>query len=165
MNRVAALIASLLAATLAACQAPPTPQASTPSAGIEVTSAQKRDGRGFPYGRSDGPGPYMRLMKLRASTDPKYGTTPENPICTGPVRDLGHILFLNSLRGPKGEPLEYERKGACCAFLDTRVPQGGGALDVYTVKVDGSDKAIELVVDMYRPCGMQLPVGLTQRTP
>lgn len=159
-----ARVVGLLAAVLfvGGCQAPSVAPAAP---AIEISSAAKRDGRGYPYGRSDGPGPYLRLLRLPTASDPSYGTTPENPICTGPVRNLGHILFLQSLRGPADEPIEYERKGSCCGFLDSRVPQGGGLLDVYMLKVQGSDAMRELFVDMYRPCPMLIPAGLTQRKP
>ena len=107
--------------------------------------------------------PYLKEVRLRAASDPEYGRTPKKPILTGPAGGRTHILFLNSLRGANGEPLEYERRGSCCEFEDKSLPFGGGLLDVYAVRIDGTNTELTLYVNMYRPGPPQVPTGFSQR--
>jgi len=97
------------------------------------------------------------------ASDPEYGKSSDKPIRTGPVFSRGHILFLNALRGPNGEPIEYERIGSCCAFEDESPPFRGGLLDVYRIKIDGSSVEVLLFVDMYRMGLPEVPAGFTVR--
>jgi hypothetical protein len=121
------------------------------------------DGKGIPNGRSDSIAPFMSEA-MQQSTDPSYGYTPSNPIRVGPRTSAkSHILFLNALRGAQGEPMSYERKGSCCAFETPHSPLGGGMLDIYTIKVQGSDQEIHLFVNMYDPGPAEIPVGFSQR--
>jgi hypothetical protein len=155
-------ILATLALSLGACQTP-TVTSGSPGPGQEVISSYRTAGKGFPNGRSDSKSPYWDAAPLESTSDQKYGRSPDNPIRTGPAASRGHVLFLNARRGPNGEPVEYERKGACCEFLDKSLSLGGGVLDVYLVRVDGSPAVTELYVDMYRPGRPQLPAGFTQR--
>lgn len=120
-------------------------------------------GKGVPNGRSDSPAPFMREA-MQQSADPNYGYSQENPIRVGPrTRTRSHVLFLNALRGPQGEPITYERKGACCPFETTHSELGAGMLDIYTIQVEGSNKAVYLFVNMYEPGPPQIPAGFSQR--
>jgi hypothetical protein len=158
------LIFSILALLLGACQSSsPVVSSGSPNSRPEIVSSVRSSGKGVPNGRSDSRSPYWDVPPLEVAGDQSYGRSPENPIRTGPAAAGGHVLFLNALRGPNGEPVEYERKGACCEFLDASLAFGGGLLDVYLVKVDGSNAVIELYVDMYRPGRPQLPAGFKQR--
>jgi hypothetical protein len=157
-------IIALSTALLAGCQTTqPSPSASNPEP--VIVSSLRQGGKGVPNGRSDSTGPYFRSVKLPIATDPGYGYSAAKPIKTGSRNNNIHILYLNSLRGPKGEPVTYERRGACCDFEDKSLPMGGGLLDVYDVNVDGSSKSITIYVDMYRTGQgpLQLPVGFTAR--
>lgn len=146
----------LAAGLLAACQtAPPTPEP-------KILSSTRSEGKGVPNGRSDSAAPYLRI-KLQPATDPQYGYSPGKPIRTAPRAAGLHIAYLNALRGPKGEPVTYERRGACCEFEDKSLPLGGGLLDVYKLQVDGSNDVLTLYVDMYRSGPPQVPAGLTMR--
>jgi hypothetical protein len=127
-----------------------------------IESAYTRNGRGVPYGRSDSSEAYLRA-ELPIANNPEYGFIEQNPIQVGPrTGDLQHIRYLNSLRGPNGEPIEYERKGSCCPF-DTEHAALGGLLDIYRVRIDGSSSEMYLFVDMYTAGTAQIPFGLTQR--
>jgi hypothetical protein len=144
------------------CQAPqtaPAPAGQTP----ELLGSTRVGGKGIPNGRSDSTAPYLKGVRLAAASDPEYGRTPQKPIFTGPLGGRTHILFLNSLRGMNGEPLEYERRGSCCEFEDKSLPWGGGLLDVYTLRIDGGNKELTLYVNMYRPGPPQIPPGFAQR--
>lgn len=161
-------ILALTALVLSGCQTTqPSPSASNPEP--VIVSALRQGGKGIPYGRSDSTAPYLRVIKLQTATDPGYGYSAAKPIKTGPRDNRLHLLYLNSLRGPKGEPVTYERRGACCEYEDKSItsigglPSGGGLLDVYDVQVDGGGKTITIYVDMYRMGPPQLPVGFTGR--
>jgi len=151
-----------IAINLVACQTTQ-PSKVTGSSEPQIVSSTRSNGKGIPNGRTDSAAPYLRMTTLEPASDPEYGYSPEKPIKTGPVALRFHLLYLNSLRGPKGEIVEYERKGACCAFEDKTLPFGGGLLDVYKIKIDGNNDVITLYVDMYKKGPPQLPVGFTAR--
>lgn len=152
----------VVAIFLAACQT--NPASSGPGkAEPAIQSSLRANGKGVPNGRTDSAAPYLRTTKMEVASDPEYGFSENKPVRTGPAPLRLHLLYLNSLRGPHGEVVEYERKGACCAFADKSLPFGGGLIDVYTLKLDGSSEVITLYVDMYRPGPPQLPVGFTAR--
>ena len=148
------------AITLVACQTAPSPVSSQIP---PITSSQTKDGKGIPNGRSDTSAPYWQHTEIKIASDPEYGRTSTKPLRTGPILSRRHILFLNALRGPNGEPVEYERIGACCNFEDKSLPLGGGLLDVYRIKIDGSSVEVLLYVDMYRKGLPEIPVGFTAR--
>jgi hypothetical protein len=155
-------ILALAGALLAGCQTTqPGVSASNPEA--KILSVTRQNGKGIPNGRSDSTAPYLRVIKLPTATDPGYGYSADKAIRTGPYDNRLHLLYLNSLRGPKGQPVTYERRGACCEFEDKSIPTGGGLLDVYDIQVDGGSKTITIYVDMYRKGPPVLPVGFTGR--
>jgi hypothetical protein len=122
-----------------------------------------QDGKGVPNGRSDSEMPFIQAS-MPLSTDSHYGYTVENPIKVGPrTAARVHILYLNSLRGPNGEPIEYERLGSCCKFETKNSAFGAGLLDMYRITFDGTSKELVLYVNMYDPGPPQLPMGFTQR--
>lgn len=164
MNTLASRLSilALTAALLAGCQTTQ-PGAGASNAEPKIVSSLRSGGKGIPNGRSDSTAPYFRIIKLPVSTDPSYGYSAAKPIKTGPRDESFHHLYLNSMRGPKGEPVTYERRGACCDFEDKSRPMGGGLLDVYDVLIDGSSKPIVIYVDIYRPGPPVLPVGFTGR--
>lgn len=160
MRHFTAVLLFPLLGVLSGCNSPPQSVQETP----KLLSNTTRAGKGVPNGRSDSSMPYLRGVVLAASNDPSYGRSTSNPVHTGPQQHRGHVYFLNALRGPNGEPVEYERIGSCCAFEDKSLPLGGGLLDVYRIKVDGQASASLLYVDMYRKGQLRLPQGFTQRS-
>lgn len=156
------LAAALIVATaiLGGCQTTP-PDTGQPEP--KILSVTKSQGRGIPNGRSDSAAPFLRKGQLPPAGTPQYGYSQHQPIKTKAAGQYGHILFLNALRGPNGETIEYERLGACCDFVDPSLPMGGGLLDIYLVRVLGRDAVTKLYVDMYTTGSPQLPRGFTAR--
>lgn len=92
------------------------------------------------------------------SNDDTYGYTRENPIRIGgdafggPARER---IYLDNLRGAKGESFTYERTGSM-EFNDT-------ILDKFTIS--GLGKEIVLYIDEYSYSPLQAPVGFTCASP
>jgi hypothetical protein len=122
-----------------------------------IISKTIKDGKGQPYGRSDADSRYIKTS-VKVSSNPAYGYSQINAIGV-PVRD--HRLYLNTLRGPEGQPIEYERLGACCYGPDH--PAAKGPVDIYRIRVDGVSKEIFLFLDGYKEWTTELPMGFQQR--
>lgn len=97
------------------------------------------------------------------STDPTYGVTAENPVrvggptlSDGPKRERA---FLESLRGPDGQRLTYQRRGSCCPFSTPQGVLGAGLLDAYQVTYQGLDKPVTIYINFYDPGPPLAPVG------
>jgi hypothetical protein len=86
------------------------------------------------------------------ASDPRYGTTPEQPVRVGggaeqgPVRTYG---YLNALRGPNGEPVHYRRAGTA------------GDLVIYELTYGAAP--IRLYVDWSRAEELRIPAGFLGR--
>lgn len=146
---------------LVACQTANVPPPPEPLP--KLISSLKRDGKGVPNGRSDSLAPFLRPPHFEPATDVRYGFFQASPVLAGPFSSRNHLLFLNALRGPNGEPVEYERLGSCCAYADPDQKSGYGLLDLYVVKFDGTGRVVHLYVDMYRTAPMRVPAGFTAR--
>ena len=159
-RRLGGTLATLALVLLAACE---TPHGGPPLGQQlpEMVGSTTRGGKGIPNGRSDSVLPYLR-QTLPNSTDPKYGYTRESPIRTGP-RSPAYLLVLNALRGPGGEALEYERVGSCCFTPSASSRSGEVLLDVYRVRIDGSNREFYLYMNIYDAGPPMIPAGLTQR--
>jgi hypothetical protein len=59
--------------------------------------------------------------------------------------------FLNTLAGPNGESISYNRIGS--------VRGQSGLLDWYSITYAGLDKPISLYIDMYNAELLKIPVG------
>lgn len=142
------------------------PPANDPPPGA-ITGSTTRANKGLPNGRSDSEAPYANLVGV--SQAPDYGRVPENPIRVGVGTgdlSLGPRLqarYLNALRGPQGQPIEYERRGSCCFFQTPHGPGGRGLLDVFDVKIDGVEGSITLYLNLYDPGAPLAPQGFTPR--
>jgi len=134
-----------------------------------VVSASAQ-GRSRPYGES-GSGPVQHLAGT-AEHD-SYGWRHTDPVMPGgydpdPARDeseLRQIRFLNSLWGPGGETVFYERVGTCCPFQFFGAPLDKGMLDVYALTWEGSGEPRHIYLDRYRTGSLLIPTGLTSRIP
>lgn len=101
------------------------------------------------------------------STDSTYGYTQGNPIKVGGV-DAGPLRereYLNNLKGPKGESINYTRKGSCCPFKTKKGFMGGGMLDIYIITWDKQTAPVTLYLNMYDKDVLKAPVGFTTRRP
>ena len=99
------------------------------------------------------------------STDPTYGLTEKNPIKvgggeSGPVSER---KYLNSLSGPNGEAVTYDRIGSCCFFKSKSSPMGGGLLDKYSVTYKGKKDTVVLYLNMYEKGKIVVPIGFRMK--
>jgi len=137
---------------------------STPPLLIEAT----RDGQGWPFGES-GQGPVSNLEET--STDPRYGWSANKPVELGGFDTETHegdrltsqIRYLNSLWGPQGETIFYERIGSCCPFQMYGAPLDKGMLDIYTLTWEGQAEPRHLYLDGFRTGVVRIPRGLTSK--
>ena len=97
----------------------------------------------------------------KVNTDASYGYTEKNPIKVGGFSNgpANERSYLNSLSGPNGETINYERTGSCCAFETKNSPFGGGMLDVYAVTYEGKKDTVVLYLNMYDKASLKAPVG------
>jgi hypothetical protein len=103
--------------------------------------------------------------------DRRYGWTAEKPVGLGGFdSDLPgetgfdrQQRFLNSLWGPEGEVIFYERIGTCCPFNLFGAPLDKGMLDVYSLTWEGQNNPEHLYLDRFREGTIQIPAGLTTK--
>lgn len=95
------------------------------------------------------------------NTDSSYGYTKSNAIKVGGYNDgpLNERKYLNSLSGPNGKTIWYERSGSCCQFKTKNSPFGMGMLDAYKVTYSGKNDTITLYINMYDKDKLKAPVG------
>ena len=95
----------------------------------------------------------------------KYGYSQDNPVCVGGVMDgpKKEREYLNSLTGPNGERVAFDRKGSCCGFKTKNSPYGGGALDIYKVWYIGIKDTALLYINMYDKDVVKAPEGFIFR--
>lgn len=99
--------------------------------------------------------------------DKTYGYTQENPIKVGGIDDnagpRNEQKFLESLTGPNGERISYQRTGSCCSFKTDKGFMGAGLLDKYEVRWKGQDKPVLLYINMYDYEALKVPVGFKKK--
>jgi len=158
------LAVAVIAVVVTGC-ATPAPPASEPPPKIGAVTTV--GGKGFPNGRSDSTDRFLPLDEV--SSDSTYGYRQSNPVKVGTgnlaTGSRSEQLFLNGLRGPNGEAIEYERIGSCCPFKTSSVPTatGNGLLDVYRITYPGQTQAITLYLNMYDRGTLTAPAGFTIR--
>jgi hypothetical protein len=103
-------------------------------------------------------------VELRATADdPSYGYSERAPIRVGGgFGSKNHYAFLNSLAGPHGETVHYERVGSCCGFDAPNSPFGRGMLEVFTVSYEGGASKT-VYFDWYNEEPLMVPLGLTAK--
>jgi hypothetical protein len=127
-----------------------------------------RSGRGWPFGES-GRGSVIYLEE--SSRDEGYGWTPGKPVGIGGYDSDSPAgtgfdrqqQFLNSLWGPEGEIIFYERIGTCCPFDLFGAPLDKGTLDVYALTWEGQVQPKHLYLDRFREGTVRIPSGLTTK--
>jgi hypothetical protein len=128
----------------------------------EILAVTKYNGRGSPWGRSDSSEVFTRLTQIAAT--PTYGFTQSNPIKVGGLSESQEAGYLNGLRGPAGEPIDYERIGSCCPFkTDKGLVDGIGLLDAFRVTYKGQPQAATLYIDFYDEEPLYVPLGFIAR--
>jgi hypothetical protein len=90
-----------------------------------------------------------------AATDARYGFAQERPVQVGGGPMYGAARqqrYLKLLRGPAGQTVSWERRGATMAA-------GDKVLDMYTVRYDGIEGPLTLFLDWYQYTPPMVPVG------
>lgn len=99
------------------------------------------------------------------SSDKKYGYTEQKPIKVGGGTSAGyHFMFLQHLRGPKGETLEVNRIGSCGTYPnpDTTLTKfNEGVLTCFSINCPSFKKPKILYFDKYRTGDLYIPKDLT----
>lgn len=105
-------------------------------------------------------------MKLaQASTDPSYAFSEHAPVLIGGGFGTGSdrtYKYLNTLRGPNGAPVKYDRVGTCCPFKSDNSPFGDEALlEVYQLSIPGVGTPKRIYFNWYETGDVLIPVGLS----
>jgi hypothetical protein len=84
------------------------------------------------------------LLLEGVSKNPNYGYSPKHPIKLGVTSEYTSATYpekyLQSITGPNGEPVTYERIKSCCLFKTVNSDaayQNVGVLEVYEVTYAG----------------------------
>ena len=98
-------------------------------------------------------------------TDSTYGFTEKNAIKVGGVTEgpLNQRAYLNSLTGPNGEEVYFERSGSCCQFKTSKGFLGSVMLDRYAVTYQGKKDTVYLYLNMYDSGKLKAPVGFKMK--
>ena len=100
--------------------------------------------------------PPILASRCAAAKDATYGLSVANPIkvgldaATGPARQL---QYLNSLRGPAGQAVQYRRMGTASSL--------GTIFDVYDLAYPGLQMAVRIYLDSYHFDPPTAPLGFT----
>lgn len=135
---------------LASCKKPP-----TTSTDILATTNSPARAQGHDY-----------FLLTSISDDKTYGVTAENPINVGGGYETGvqnQRTYLNSILGPNGEPIRYQRLGSCCSFRTSNNEMGLGMLDQYQVTWEGQRKPVVLFINLYDEGPLEAPKGFSLR--
>ena len=96
------------------------------------------------------------------TTDSTYAFTAENPVMVGSHSPAEQRRFLNSIAGPEGQSLKYERLGSCCGFYTENGMFGNaGLLDMYEVDYKGLKNSVVMYISFYDSDTLKIPVGFT----
>jgi hypothetical protein len=158
---------SILLGSCASQDKRPTQQvaAPPPSDQPQILSVTTSHGKGVPFGQSDSAASFTKLAEI--SKDATYAYTQGNPARVGGARsrnDLLEKMYLNGLRGPNNEPIQYERMGSCCPFETPNGLLGGqGLLDAFKVTYSGLAKPLIIYIDMYDAAPLYVPSGMIAR--
>lgn len=129
---------------------------------IQILGNTISGGRGTPWGRSDSTEEFTKLTN--AASDPAYGLTEQSPIKVGGFNERNEAEYLNGLRGPAGEPIEYERIGSCCPFKTPNARIGNiGLLDAFRIRYPGRAEPMVLYIDFYDEGTLYVPLGFSPR--
>lgn len=106
-----------------------------------------------PAGAQDAP---ATASFCRPAPHPEYGRSAAHPIQVGGGPMYGSARqrrFLDSLTGPRGQPVRYERN------VSTSTAPDGTLVDSYAVTYDGLDTPVTLVLDWYHVTEQFAPAG------
>jgi Ca-activated chloride channel family protein len=101
---------------------------------------------------------------LPTTSGEDYGYSEEDPIRVGGGPDHGlwrETWYFESLHGPEGQPVQFQRIGSCCSFDLPESPWATGALNIFEVTYEGLDEPRHLYIDMYQCETPAAPQGFT----
>lgn len=100
-----------------------------------------------------------------STTDSTYGFTEKNPVKVGGVGNgpMNERNYLNSLTGPNGEKVSFDRRGSCCEFKSKNSPFGMALLDRYAVTYEGKKDTVTIYLNMYDKAKTMAPVGFKMK--
>ncbi|MBP6001414.1 MAG: 2-dehydro-3-deoxyphosphooctonate aldolase, partial [Flavobacterium sp.] len=64
-------------------------------------------------------------------------------------------------QGPNGEKISFLKIDNCCPFPTTRSVMGGGILDIYEVKLEGTNTKFILYVNIFDKGKLECPKGFS----
>lgn len=101
----------------------------------------------------------MKLTEI--SADKKYGYEPnyKTSIKVGNIEN--QQAYLNALRGPNGESIQFRRISSCCEFKSKTAAFGAGFLDKYEVYYQGLSEPMILYLNGYDFESPKSPIGFT----
>jgi hypothetical protein len=110
---------------------------------------------------------YGSMTITGSATDDAFAYSEAKPVKIGGGFGEGAertYRFLNSLSGPNGEPVRYDRVGTCCSFKTPNSPFGDEALlEVFEVTYDGIEQPKHLYFNWYDEGEVLVPLGLRSR--
>jgi len=97
--------------------------------------------------------------------DGKYGYDMDYPINLGFENEKyspkNVEYFFNSIGGPNGEKISYEKIDTCCPFPTKKSAVGAGTLDIYQISFEGTEKKIILYLNIYEKGKVLCPKGFS----
>jgi hypothetical protein len=157
-----ALLATLLLLTIACATTTPKAPGEEPPIGSSTTAVvngQRITDEMIGRGRGE-------MSLTRTASSDSYGWSQMMPVKIGGGLGEGGnrtYQFLNTLRGPNGEDVHYDRVGTCCPFNSPKSPfeDGGALLEVYVISYKGLETPRRLYFNWYDEGEMMIPKGLT----
>lgn len=101
----------------------------------------------------------MKIEGVSKSKKYGYSSKPKLAIQVGSIEN--EYAYLMSLRGPNGEPLQYQRAGSCCKFKAKNDPFGVGFIDIWKVSYEGLEEPITIYLNGYDYSTPMSPKGFS----
>lgn len=107
------------------------------------------------------------LILEGVSSDPRFGYTSKKPIKLG-VQKLSIALtypqkYFNSITGPNGEKIHFERVKSCCPFKTVNSDQyefkNVAVLEIYAVTYEGLASPVYLYINFFDQGKVMAPKG------
>jgi hypothetical protein len=90
------------------------------------------------------------------SDDPTYGYEESNPVKVGSIP--AEYDYMELLRGPAGQSLEYFRIGSCCG---RETPEGYVLLDRWEITYPGLEEPVVIYLSAFELDDPMAPMGFT----
>ncbi len=101
----------------------------------------------------------MKLSEVSYNKNYGYKPNHKTSIKVGEIKN--EQAYLNALRGPNGEQVQFRRNGSCCEFKSKSAAFGTGLLDQYEIYYEGLKEPIILYINGYEYEQPKAPIGFT----